>query len=44
MALDGGSFYCVDCLRRYLAAYLAVYDLPETPGALREEIWSIFLR
>ena len=44
MALDGNSFHCMACLRKYLVAFLAVYDHPESSGALREEIWSTFSR
>ena len=44
MTLDGSRFYCTDCLKKCLGAYLAVYESPGTTDVVREEIWTTFLR
>ena len=44
MALDGTRFSCTACLKRYLGAYLAVYESPGATEVVREEIWVTFLR
>ena len=44
MAMDCGRFYCLKCLRKYLAAFLSEYDRPESKGEMRERIWAAFLK
>ena len=44
MTLDGSQFCCTGCLKKYLGAYLAVYESPGTTVVVREEIWATFLR
>ena len=42
MAMEGGRFFCRECLRKYVLAFLSEYDRPGSSEEMRELIWATF--